>query len=621
MATIDQNQGVPTTTFDSTKESLEELLRSIRSGKMQLPDFQRGWVWNDEHITSLLASVTLSYPIGAVMLLEAGNPQVRLQPRAVEGVKLDTHIDPERFILDGQQRLTSLYQALMSEGPVGTTDARKNPITRWYYLDIRKALSSNGDREDAILSIPADRVVRNFRNEAIADYSTTEKECAAEVLPLRLILNSSALMDWQLKYFQADPALTPARIERWKQLNDQIIDRIKQYLVPIIVLRKATPKVAVCQVFEKVNTGGVALNVFELLTATYAIDGFNLREDWDKRLKLLRKEKVTSGIQNTDFLQAVTLLTTRARRVGVLHQGVRPEDAPAIGCKRKEVLDLGRSDYQLWADRTADGFQGAARFLHSQRIFASRDLPYQTQLVPLAAILAALGPKIESDTVRSKLARWYWCGVFGSSTAPPSKLGSPATCPRSSTWLDGGPEPSTVTTANFVAGRLLTLRSRNSAAYKGLYALLIRDGGREFRTGEPIDLQMYFDDKIDIHHIFPQDWCAAHGIERKRCDCVVNKTAIAARTNRRIGGNAPSKYLGLIERNAGISLERMDEILGTHVIEPARLRADDFEGFFMARTQALLDRIERAMGKPVARDLPELQPVESMDEPPEEDEQ
>jgi len=617
----DQSQEIPATTFDSTKESLEELLRNIRSGKLQVPNFQRGWVWNDEHITSLLASITLSYPIGAVMLLEAGNPQVRLQPRPVEGVALDGRIEPERFILDGQQRLTSLYQALMSDDPVGTTDSRKNPIARWYYLDIQKALSSNGDREEAILSIPADRVVRNFRNEPIADYSTTEKECTAEVLPLRLILNSSALTDWQLTYFQLDPSLTTQRVARWKQLNDQIIGRIKQYLVPIIVLRKATPKVAVCQVFEKVNTGGVPLNVFELLTATYAIDGFNLRDDWDKRSKLLRAEKVTAGIQNTDFLQAITLLTTRARRLGVLHQGVKTEDAPAIACKRKEVLDLGRSDYQLWADRATEAFRGVARFLHSQKIFASRDVPYQTQLVPLAAILAVLGPKIESDTVRNKLARWFWCGVLGELYGSAVETRFARDLPEVLDYVDGGPEPSTVTTANFVAGRLLTLRSRNSAAYKGLYALLIRDGGCEFRTGEPIDLQMYFDDKIDIHHIFPQDWCAAHGIERKRCDCVVNKTAISARTNRTIGGNAPSKYLGSIERNARISSHRMDEILRTHVIEPAHLRADNFEGFFAARTQALLNRIESAIGKPVARDIPELQPVEGMDEPSEEDEQ
>lgn len=87
------------TTFDSTKESLLDLLRSIREGKTQLPDFQRGWVWDDEHIRSLLASVSLSYPIGTVMMLQTGGNGVRFKPRPMEGVHLVEPCLPERLIL------------------------------------------------------------------------------------------------------------------------------------------------------------------------------------------------------------------------------------------------------------------------------------------------------------------------------------------------------------------------------------------------------------------------------------------------------------------------------------------------------------------------------------------
>ncbi len=91
------------TTFDSTKESLLDLLRSIKEGKTQLPDFQRGWVWDDEHIRSLLASISLSYPIGAVMMLQTGNVEVRFKPRLIEGVTLQNPPEPERLILDGNK--------------------------------------------------------------------------------------------------------------------------------------------------------------------------------------------------------------------------------------------------------------------------------------------------------------------------------------------------------------------------------------------------------------------------------------------------------------------------------------------------------------------------------------
>lgn len=107
--------------FTSDEVPLAQILEQARTGKLQLPDFQRGWVWDDDHITSLLASISLSYPIGAVMMLQTGNPDVRFQPRTLEGVNLVAG-EPEILLLDGQQRVTSLYLALRSGEPVPTRD-------------------------------------------------------------------------------------------------------------------------------------------------------------------------------------------------------------------------------------------------------------------------------------------------------------------------------------------------------------------------------------------------------------------------------------------------------------------------------------------------------------------
>lgn len=116
------------TTFDSTKEFLQGILQSVKDGKIQLPDFQRGWVWSDDHIKSLLGSISLSYPIGAVMMMENGNTDVRFKPRPFEGVEIEGNVEPERLILDGQQRLTSLLLSLCIRKPVETTDAHSSAI-------------------------------------------------------------------------------------------------------------------------------------------------------------------------------------------------------------------------------------------------------------------------------------------------------------------------------------------------------------------------------------------------------------------------------------------------------------------------------------------------------------
>ncbi len=589
------------TTFDSTKRDLQGLLKDIASGKTQLPDFQRGWVWDDKHIVSLLASISLSYPIGAIMLMETGGEGVRFKPRPIEGAPASVaSVSPEYLILDGQQRLTSLFQALMAKGAVATRDTRGAAIKRWYYIDIAKALTTDTDREDAIIGLPEDRVVRDFRGTATLDVSTPEKEYEKGLFPLSKIFDCNEWRRGHSKFWNHDAS----RAEQFDQFDEKVIERFKQYLLPVITLLKQTPKEAVCQVFEKVNTGGVSLTVFELLTATYAADDFNLRDDWAARRHAVKAKRLLHVVREDDFLQTITLLATHERRRKALANGGSLVDAPGISCKRKDILRLSLQDYRGWADRVAAGFEMAAQALHQQKIFRGEDLPYRTQLVPLAAIFTALGEEGRTDGVRQKVMRWYWCGVFGELYGGAIESRFAKDLAEVIEWVRGGPEPTTVADANFNAGRLYTLRTRNSAAYKGLYAILIRDGGVDFRTGDAIDSQIYFDESIDIHHIFPRKWCDERHIPAKRYDSIINKTALSAKTNRIIGGRAPSAYLLALQKQAGIEPDRMDQILRSHVADPSLLRGDDFEAFYQARAQALLERIERAMGKKVAGELP-----------------
>ena len=222
--------------------------------------------------------------------------------------------------------------------------------------------------------------------------------------------------------------------------------------------------------------------------------------------------------------------------------------------------------------------------------------------MPLAAIFAVLDKQAESHGVRQQMARWYWCGVFGEMYGGSTETRFGLDLPDVVAWVtEGADEPRTIRDAQFQADRLLTLRSRNSAAYKGLYALQMKRGGRDFRTGNTIDIHAYVDDAIDIHHIFPQAWCASHDVPDGFANSVVNKTAIDAHTNRRIGGNAPSKYLATSETHEKISSAELDAILRSHDMDPLALRQDDFAAFFNQRFERLLKQIEAAMGKAVNR--------------------
>lgn len=128
---------------------------------------------------------------------------------------MDNAPEPERLILDGQQRLTSLFQSLLAGHVVKTRVFRGKTIHRWYYLDIKKALNSNGDREEAIVGLPEDKKTRNFRGEVIADYSTLEAECKTDMFPLPLVFDAVGLTNWQMGYLKVEPANLQDRLVRW----------------------------------------------------------------------------------------------------------------------------------------------------------------------------------------------------------------------------------------------------------------------------------------------------------------------------------------------------------------------------------------------------------------------
>lgn len=601
--------------FDSTKKPLDELLKRARDGVIQLPDFQRGWVWDDEGLRSLLASVSRSFPVGAIMTLQTGG-EVRFKPRTIEGAPQSSRsVVPESLLLDGQQRITSLYQTTMRKDVVETINSKKQKIKRFYYIDMAKALDDGADRFEAIIGVPESKVeTRNFGKEIVRDLTSQEAEFAQCMFPTNRIFDWN---EWQTG-FVAYWGYSAEKTQFWFRFLNEVLAAFHQYQVPVIELGRRTSREAVCLVFEKVNTGGKKLDAFELLTAIYAgeEEGFHLREEWaaiSRRLKesISLKDHPLTRIEPTEFFQALALLYTRDRRISHINEG-RSGEPPAISCTRDTVLGVPLSAYKKYAARLEEGFRKAGRFLFSQNIYWFKDVPYQSQLVPLAAILAELEDRWEHDAVRRKLAQWYWCGVFGELYGGAIETRFAKDVPDVLAWIDGGGEPTTVKDAAFHADRLSTMTSRLSAAYKGVHALLMNEGARDFRSGQPFNHTTYFDEAVDIHHIFPRKWCQKNSIQREQYDTIINKTPLSYRTNRIIGGDAPSSYLARLPKQGGGSADEIDQHLRSHLIDPKLLRADDFKAFIEHRREALLALIEKAMGKSIYRGSQKDEPVEDL---------
>lgn len=575
--------------FHSNDVSISDILSSIAKAEIQLPDFQRGWVWDDYRIRALIASISNSFPVGAVMFLEYGGDNVRFKYRPFTGV--NTTGRPDKLVLDGQQRLTSIFCSMRSKKVVKTITEKKIDINRFYYLDISDSLDPETDRVDAILSIPEDRMLKSdFGRQVDLDLSTRDKEFENHMFPLNIIYDLISCAMWQNEY-QAFHHYDPEVLQRYARFNAEVLVPIQTYKVPVITLDKSTPKEAVCQVFENVNTGGVGLTVFELVTATFAAEDFELRKDWEKRKETLNKFSVLANVSATDFLTAMTLLISYKRW---------KNGGPAVSCKKKDVLNLSLSEYKSNANALTEGFIEAAKFLQEQRIFLERDLPYSTQLLPLSATFTLLHGTIHESNAKSKIARWYWCGVFGEMYGGANETRYSLDVTGLVYWInENGEEPDTINRAYFNPTRLLSLQTRLSAAYKGVMALFLKAGCIDFVSGRPMDFTTFLDENIDIHHIFPRAYIEKLA-KRERWNSIVNKTPLFARTNRILSGYAPSVYLNKIERTDKVDPLNLDKYLKSHLINTEYIRGDNFDDFFATRAKDILDLISQAMGKTIA---------------------
>lgn len=583
----------------SHDESLGELLRMVETGKAQLPEFQRSWVWDDTKICKLIESITSGFPMGAAMFLANGGESIRFKYRKFTGVDDSVIATPEWLVLDGQQRLTTLFQVFKCKGPVVTRlDTNKDKtILRYYYLDMKKCLDPAEDRLEAIISVSDKKQqTADIGRTVTLDLSTRQKEYEQLMFPLNIAFDTSGVMDWMMGFVAAYSA-DPDMVQLYKDFYDKIIKPVIDYKMPVIELGKETPKEAVCQIFENVNTGGVPLTVFELITATFAADEYDLRADWENIKKSFTDKKLTvlNDITGANFLAAMTLLVTYKKSLA---------GNGAVTCKKRDILRLDIADYKANHDALIGGFEAAASFLVHQGIYSNNDLPYSSQLIPLAAIFAFDNEKKDNRAFilgsnKEKLTKWYWCGVLGELYGGANEARFALDIANIFEWIKDDVTPDTVNRSNFQPNRLLSMQTRNSAAYKGVMALIMQDSPLDFMSGEKMSVATYLEEDTDIHHIFPEAHCQSMGYPKQKWNSVVNKTPIYASSNRSIGGRAPSEYVKTM-KNKGLSDEMVATAISSHKVDYELLVTDQFDAYFTDRAIKLLDRIELATGKKVS---------------------
>jgi len=554
---------------DTNPRALKELLAEINNRTAVLPDFQRDFVWEPGATQELIVSIASNYPAGSILRVRDAKRVFAV--REFEGAPPLDGAKHTFLVLDGQQRLTSLYQAFYGAGE------------HRYFLDLRK-LTDGADFEEAIFHVRA----TTKWVKAHEDFTVQAKEL---LLPLSVLTaGAGGFGQWGRKVARqlADKeriALEDALVgieEKWIQVIDD-------YHFPVVTLSDQTEADALCTIFETLNRTGVKLSVFELLTARFWPQNIKLRALWEKALV---EHPVIADFEVDPYY---------------VLQGISLASRKAPSCKRSDVLNMAASDISDWWDKVVLGLATGLEILRDDcKVMLPKWVPYQTMLPPLAAILARAGsPKsAEAGAQREMLKRWFWCAVFGQAYegAPNSKSAKDVV--EILPWLSGGSLPDSVASFRFDPRALRDVTPRQRAIYRGVICLILGGGARDFHTQAPITGKLMADEGIDDHHVFPAAYLERQGVERARLrDCVLNRTLIDRTTNQMISDRAPSDYLAEIRDTPGFPFEPMLTSHGLPAGAESPLLCDDYDAFLTLRQERLWQEIRRVTGATVAADL------------------
>jgi hypothetical protein len=559
------------------------MIADSRKGEIVLPQFQRNFVWSRDDITALLVSILEGHFIGSFLLLRTDHAEAPFAIRAIEGVDLRAdQLKPDLMVLDGQQRLTSLHYTFSAPDiPLKWT---KYPYQ--FFLDLKKI--ENGDFEEAIFSERADRCEGYLREE----YQFTN-----------LILPFTAIEDWNTWLNKYERWLIEKNQDRYlnvyfnheKLVWNDLMERVKHFTVPVIEIPKIPPNdperiAEVCAIFEKMNSTGVKLSVYDLLTARMYRFGIDMHSLWKKAVN--QNELLNQYSDGEPDYYGVYVLRTLSL--------IRRLDA-----KSKTLINLDNIEFEEDWNKTINYIEKALERITSSNedgfgVIDPKWMPYSTMVSPLAAMLHAIESQRMGHNAYKLIQRWYWASVFRERYAGSveSKIYKDFQDFKKAV-KDENFEPEVIQEArlNIVENDSFSLRefSRVNSVYRGVMCLIAKRGAKDFQADDAIEFHA-----LDDHHVFPRKYLQNQKNEQGerligngKINSIVNRTLISSQTNRRISKRSPSDYLKNI-----VPESRANDIMESHFIDQDALQAmrnDDYKAFLDARELALMLEINKRL--------------------------
>jgi len=513
---------------------LKKVIDRIIEGTIRIPGFQRKFVWEPDRAALLMDSIFKGYPFGSVLLWYT-RTELKTE-KSLGGFNLPAPVKdyPINYVLDGQQRLTSIFTALQTELPAPAEDPE---VWLPVYYDF-------GAKDDAQES--------RFVALAAADVDPDRHH------PLRPFFDP-------VEFYKSVDSLSEAR----KIEIVGVQAKFQSTMIPTDTF-ESEDRTRVAIVFERVNRMGVDLDIFELLTAWTWSEDFDLQD----RFNELSEEFETFGFQDIGSDKDLMLRCTSAILKG--------DPAPTA------MIDINGSEVRDQFERVSVSLRLAVDFLRSElEVRHIKFLPYTAQLIPLAAYFSIDQSKSVPKNHRQKLLRWFWRSSFSRrySGNPGRNILNDV---GEAVKLRAGDESSLDGIGNTIEPDFFLENVFNSrtVATKAAILMLAGEHPRSFISGNRVDLDVVMSEPNlrEYHHCVPKAFLKANhpGMSDKRVSSLANMAIISRSDNREISGRAPSEYRGVMPEDISA--------IAASAFLPDSLWADDPEKFMVERAALMYER-------------------------------
>jgi hypothetical protein len=587
--------------IDHGEKDILSLVKQAYKGDVMLPDFQRNFVWDRKNIEEFIESLLANIFVGTFLVLKTSKEEAPFKCIFVQGAKEvnpDIKSNPSIIVIDGQQRLTSLFYAIYSPNiPLRNTE---RPYA--FFIDLKKLAEDKEDNaDDAVFSISKDE--RNFRKLLSGKDYDIEKLKEQKIMPLSMFRDGIDFGKlWYTDFinlFDVDKA----------QKVKEYLDNIFKYQVITLTLPYSfneKPEEIVI-LFERLNRTGIKLSTYDLLVARM-YKFINLREEWEKlfgegtnyiNIKKLARNRVDNTDIPFNIIQALALSKGKS---------IKDKDLIKID---SEILNKSEWDraVNVANDKVLNLLFDRGKFGIDEDI--DKWMPYSTTVIPMLALFL----KYEHPDI-SKLEKWYWSVVFSERYSGSIESDIMKDFREMSKWIeDNNFLPEAVRDFREQLQKevftLKEVKNVGSSLYKGVFNLIFKNDPCDF-----YELENIANNSLNDHHVFPKNFLKSKEVDVEP-DLVLNRTLIFDSTNKMISNKSPSEYIKeIIHRyvNRKYSVEKarakLIDVMNKHFINeemvnimentskdlPAEKIKENYENFIKLREKLIIKRIEEIVG-------------------------